>query len=82
MFPFAVSITGEPNVSVSASISETHANMLYTKWSINDEEDFSEFKFAHYGSFIAIGAFRYVVLIDMCGFLCTTAVGISYRTGA
>lgn len=57
VFHAAVSITGIPNVSVSTSIGEAHANKLYTMWSINDEERFEEFTFARLGCIIALGAY-------------------------
>ena len=49
-------MAGQANVSVSTSISEAHANMLYTKWSINDDERFNEHEFARPGAFVALGA--------------------------
>ena len=61
MVPAAVSKTGKPNVSVSKSISEAHANMLYTKWTINDEDGFNVWTFARFGAVVACGAY-YVVL--------------------
>ena len=55
-FGCSVTMAGTRNVSVSMSISEAHANVLYTKWSINDEEEYDAHSFARPGAFVALGA--------------------------